>query len=473
MTAALAFSIPNLAKSGLTEDEQAAVQALGQQLAVKYRRNALRAAYYDSEQTVRHLGIAVPPQLQDVHTVLGWPEKSVSDLEERIDLEGFVLPDSDWSDHGLDVVWSQNHLAVESSQAHTSALKFSATFVAVVAGQDGEPEVVVRPLSALATTARWNRHLRRVHDGLTVVSSGPDGVVEFILYTDTAVVTCTRTASGWSTDRREHGLGRAPLAVLPFRPSLERPFGRSRISRPVMSITDRAVRTLLRSEVTAEFFSAPQRYLLGADEDSMKDEEGNPLPGWTALIGRINAINANEDGDVPTIWQAPQQSMQPHLEMLRSDAMAFSGETGVSPSSLGIVHDNPASDAAMKTAYLKLVKTAERAHTTFGMGWVDTMRLSVMVRDGLSEPPPELAQMEARFRRADEPTVGEAADAAVKQVSAVPWLAESEVLLERMGYSRSEITRLMADRRRAEGRRAIDALIGASPAEAPADDQQG
>ena len=57
------------------------------------------------------------------------------------------------------------------------------------------------------------------------------------------------------------------MEPLVYRPSLDRPFGKSRITRAVMSITDSAVREALRTEVSAEFFTTPQKYLLGADEE--------------------------------------------------------------------------------------------------------------------------------------------------------------------------------------------------------------
>ena len=39
--------------------------------------------------------------------------------------------------------------------------------------------------------------------------------------------------------------------------------------------------------------------------------------------------------------------MQPHMDMIRTDVALFSGETGIPVNALGIIHDNPASDAAI------------------------------------------------------------------------------------------------------------------------------
>ena len=449
---------------GLEPAEAAALNALVEQLAAKRDRGALRNRYYDSKQTIQHLGISIPPSMRSVETVVGWPSKAVDSLERRIDLEGFVIPGADWSDFGLDALWSDNRLELEASQAHTSALKLSVSFVAVLAGDParGEPEVVIRPLSALSSTAVWNPVSRRVEVALSVTSESATHIEEFILYTPAAVVTCSKGRNGWTVDRRPHRLGRAPVAVLPFRPSLERPFGSSRISRAVMSITDRAVRTLLRSEVSAEFYSSPQRYVLGASESDFVGADGQAKTGWEVMLGKMLVLDYAEDGTEPKVGQFPQMTMQPHMDMVRADAALFSGETGIPVNSLGIIHDNPASDAAMQTAYLDLVKEAERAHVPFGMGWVDAMRMAVQVRDGLESPPDELRMMRARFRNPATSTRSEAASSLVALASVRPGIAQSDVLLEEYGFDQSQIERIKADERRSQVGSLVSSLRSAA-----------
>jgi hypothetical protein len=55
-----------------------------------------------------------------------------------------------------------------------------------------------------------------------------------------------------------------------------------------------------------------------------------------------------------------------------------------------------------------------------------------------------------------------AADAGAKQLAVVPWLAETEIGLELLGLDEQQITRAMAEKRRAAGRALIEA-IGANP----------
>lgn len=443
---ALPYTIP-----GLTEREAAYLTSLVQRLGSKQIRNTLRSKYYDAKQTVRHLGIAIPPHLQSIETVIGWPAKAVDDLEQRIDFDGFVIPGASWTDFGLDLIWSENHLALEASQAHASALKYAVSFVAVLAGDKaaGEPEVIVRPLSAMSSTAIWDPLRRRVEAALSVTAADGHGVREFILYTDERIITVSRDYSGWLVDARAHNLKRAPVAVLPFKPNLESPYGKSRISRAVMSITDRAVRTLLRMEVSAEFYSAPQRYALGAKESAFTNENGTLRTGWEMTIGKMLVLAGDQDNDkLPQVGQFPQLTMEPHMGMVRSDAAMFSGETGIPVDTLGIIHDQPASAEGVMARYQPLIKTAERAQVPFGIGWVDAAKLAVQVRDGLSEPPDSLRLMQASFRPAHLTTIGEASDAMVKQIAAIPWIGESTVALERLGYTQTEIERMLEDRRR-------------------------
>src|SRR5690606_31264922 len=160
------------------------------------------------------------------------------------------------------------------------------------------------------------------------------------------VIAFRRVGSGWDVRRMLHDLG-MPVEVLPHKPSLSRPFGKSRISRAVMSLTDSGVRTLLRSEVSAEFFSAPQRYALGVDEDTFVGPDGQPIPAWQAIIGRMFAVGKDEDGGIPTVGQFAQQSFEPHFAQIRQLASLVSAEFNMTPRSFGMVQDNPESAEAI------------------------------------------------------------------------------------------------------------------------------
>ena len=451
--------------SDLTQQEKQEATLLVMRMGRFAPMNRERSLWYDAKHAVEHLGIAVPPQLEEVAPVLGWPARAVDDLAERTILDGFVAPDGTWDSSGLDLIWSDNRFPLLAQMVHTSAYKYAVAFVGAVRGGDGEPDVLTPAYSATTSTGRWDPVRGRLSSFVTLTSRNGFGqATGFALFTDEAMIKCTVDEKGrWTVDRRPHHAGRVPVVPFVHNPSVEWEFGTSRITRPVISITQRAIRSLLRMEVSAEFYSSPQRAVLGADESDFVDSAtGQMKTGWEVMIGKLLALKRDEDGELPTVQQFAQATMQPHVDMIRSDAALFSGETGIPVDTLGVIHDNPASAEGVDARYKKLNAAAEKGIKAYEGSWADLMRIAVMIRDDDSRAADSLSQLSANFRRPHEPTVGESSDAMVKQVSAIPWLAESTVTLRRLGYTKAEIDELLADKRKAGASSRIADLVEAA-----------
>lgn len=441
------------------------LQRLINQWASKRARNLLRSTYFDGKNVLRDLGISIPPQLKAVETVLGWPAKAVGTLASRCNFDGFVLPGEQQDPFDLGGLFADNNMDVELPQAIASSLIHATAFLTVTPGDTsaGEPEVLIMARSAKHGTGIWDRRTRSLKAALSVVDIDDRGVpTEFVMYQRDKVSTFRRGNGKWSVEQQVNRTGRVWVEPLTFRPELDRPFGHSRISRAVMSLTDSGVRTILRSEVSAEFFSSPQRYALGAEEGAFAGDAAK----WKAVMGRMLSISRDEEGEVPTVGQFPQQSMEPHLAHLRALAAMFAGETGVPVSSLGIIHDNPSSADAIYAAKEDLVVEANAANRVWGSALRRAATTAVMLRDGLTEAPGELRALQAKWRNPATPSVVSASDAMLKQVQAIPWIAESDVALESMGYDQATIERLVADRRRAQGRVTVAGLRSAAAAPA-------
>lgn len=143
-----------------------------------------------------------------------------------------------------------------------------------------------------------------------------------------------------------------------------------------MNIMESAVRTAKRSEIAAEFYSYPQKYVTGLAEDPAKMDK------WKASMSSLLAFTKDEDGDRPTIGQFSQQSMEPHLNQLRMFASLFAGETGLTLDDLGFPSDNPSSADAIRSQHESLRLTARRAQRTFGTGLLNAGFLAACLRDG-------------------------------------------------------------------------------------------
>lgn len=454
--------------AGLTEYEQDAMNRLFKVWSSKLTRNKLRMKYYRKKNALKDLGISIPPQLKTLETVLGWAAKSVDMLAARTIFDGFVYDEE--IDNGIENILRENKFKLMYKQASVSELVHSCAFITVSKGAPGEPDVLISFYSAENGAAIWDSRLKRIECGFTVVEVDEDtGQPTWInLYTNDAVVECKKDGV-WEANRLRHSQGRPLMEAMVYCPDLDRPMGKSRISRAVMSISDSAVRTALRSEVSAEFFTSPQKYMLGVDDAIFADQTK-----WEAYIGNILAITKDEDGDVPSVGQFSQMSMQPHIDYMRSLAALFAGETNIPISSLGIIHDNPASAEAMRTAETYLIMEAESLNETNG----DALRnIGLLVHaisqnttiDKLSDAEKSI---EPRFRNPSMPSVVSQSDAIIKQASAIPWLADTEVALEELGYNKEQRTRLLSDKRKIMARAALE-QARQTAAEKVANDQEG
>jgi hypothetical protein len=458
------LSIPELPLLTLSDDELALINMLRADLLRDRWALQLRDAYFNGEQLVRDLGISIPPQLRGLHTVIGWPRVGVESLEERLDLEAFRWADgSDSSD--LAEIADANDLFDESSLAHLDALVYGREYLAVGSGDcDGDCPPLISAESPLDMTVMWDARVRMSTAALrecaadTYIESGPEERMLVLYLPDQTVMALPTASGGWEVvDRDMHGLGVVPVVRMANRQRTADRIGRSEITPEVMSITDAACRRLMGMEVAAEFFGAPQRYILGASESAFQDAEGNALDAWQTYIGRMLGLERDENGDIPTVGQFPAHDPSGMTKIIDLYARIMSSQFGLPPHMLGYTTDNPASADAIRSTEAKLVKRSERRIRRFGAAWQDAMRLALWVRDG--EPPEKTRRIETVWRNPATPTVAAQVDATVKLVQAGVLPADSDVTLEMAGFTEGQRQRITADRRRSAGRAGSSALM--------------
>ncbi len=450
---------------GLTSSEQALVERLLKLLKTKHDRNKLRSSYMDGKHMLDNLPPTAPPYLSQLKTVLGWPAKAVEHLARRIRLENFTTPNSDLSAFGLDQILQDNDYYATVAQAQISSLVHSTVFQTVTTGGEGEPEVLIHQVSALEGTGEWDYRLRRLKNFISVQSWGVPTAGQldltrsgaFTLFTDYQVVT---VIDGQVVERATDQIVRLPVTHLPYKPRIDRPVGSSRISRAVMALTDTAVRTLLRSEGTADLYGVPWFVIFGPDESAFSKSS------WQMVTNRINAIPDVVDVDGTRqradVKQFSQGAQTPHVDQLQVIAGLFAGETNIPVSSLGVglTQANPTSAESYIASREDLIAEAEDAQTFWSTPHVNTMQWAWMIANQTSELPQELQKLAPIWRDARHTSRASAADATVKLVSALPWLAESETMLETLGFDHSVTARLKTEQRRARSGALMLDLIG-------------
>lgn len=440
------MTIPELPLTFLSDDELQLLTALRTDLLGSRFRLELLDAYFNGEQIVRDLGISIPPQLQRLHTVIGWPRIGVESLEQRLDLEAFRWADgSDSSD--LEEIAESNDLYDEASLAHLDALTYGREYVAVGSGEEGDPPLITYE-SPLDMTMFWDARLRLATAALR--ESVEDGVRIATLYLQDQTVYAAETTDGWEVfDRDIHNLGMVPVLRMANRQRTADRVGKSEITPEVMAITDAACRRLMGIEVAAEFFGAPQRYILGASESAFQDAEGNPKSAWDTYIGRVLALERDENGEVPTVGAFTAHDPSGQTKIIDLYARIMASQLGVAPHVLGYTSDNPASADAIRYADNTQIKKAERRIRRFSATHRDAMRLALWFRDG--EPPPKERRIETVWRNPATPTLAAQVDAATKLVQAGVLPADSDVVLEMVGLNEDQRRRVSIERRRSAG----------------------
>jgi hypothetical protein len=435
-------------------------------------RNAVKEAYYEGRQRVKNLGVTLPPALANVDTVVGWPATTVDVLEERLDWQGWTSASGDV--FGLDKVYRENDLDVESSLGHTDALLTGVGFVMVGKGDVGEPEVLVTVESPNRVTGEWDRRLRRLSSALSVDDTRADGwdgveVTAVTLFLPEGDYVYRRSMKGmfWNLDEEAsnfHGRGRVSVVMVPNRPRGSRYGGRSEITPAIRSYTDSAVRTMLGMDVHREFYQAPQRYLLGAEEHMFKKGDGSVATGWETVMGRMLAVPRDEDGELPEIGQFTSSDPSPYLEQVRGLAQMVSAEGAIPPNYLGFSTDNPPSADAIRALEARLIKRAERRAAMFGRAWREVAALALLVRDGAL--PENFSDLSAKWGDPATPTRSAAADEVTKYVGAGVLPADSQVTRDRMGLGPQEQAILVSEQRKARVAQVVAALAAPTPSPA-------
>ena len=336
-------------------------------LAQKRTRVLMRYRYYEMKNAVRDFGLVTPPAFRAFNETLGWCGKAVDALADRLAFREFR--DDNFELNGI---YQMNNADVLFDSAVLSAMIASCSFIYISPDENGFPRLQV--IDGGNATGVLDPITGLLLEGYAVLQRSDTGAPVLEAYFIPGRTEYHQKGRG--TIRTDKNDAPYPLLVpIIYRPDAARPFGHSRISRACMGIVQGALRTLKRSEISAEFYSFPQKYVLGLSADA------DPLDTWRATLSSMLQFTKDEDGDKPTVGQFTQQSMSPYTEQLRTFAALFAGETGLTLDDLGFVTDNPSSAEAIKASHENLRLAARKAQRTFGSGFLNAGYLAACVRD--------------------------------------------------------------------------------------------
>lgn len=453
---------------GLSDDEEDALNRNLRRLIHTRPANTKRSQLYDCKHAPRQRSAVVPDMYYRLGIMLGWSAKAVDGLTRRTQIEGFTWADGDLNALGYREFARDNFLLSEVTQALTDSALHGVSFLINTRGQDEEPTSLLHARDALSTTGTWNHRVRRLTDGMSVSRWSDDDDCRpdvFTLYLDGMTITAERDGSGWHVDHSEHGWG-VPIEPLVYRPRPSRRYGQSRLTRAVMGLHLQAVRELIRLEGHMDVYSYPEFWLLGGSMADFKNADGTQKALWQVMLGRIKGLEDNpkkpDDLARPDVKQFPAASPEPHVKTLDLLSRAFARESSLPDSAVALEGlSNPTSADAYDASQYELIAEAEGAMSDWSTPLNRSVARGLAIQDGRDVVPDEWLGIEPVWLGAKFESKAAKADAGMKQLSAIPWLAETEVGLELLGLSRQQIDRAMAERQLSMGRDQLSQIIAA------------
>ncbi|HJA90841.1 MAG TPA: hypothetical protein H9948_08640 [Candidatus Jeotgalibaca merdavium] len=387
----------------------------------------LRYNEYDMKRKDNSIGITIPPQIRKRYqSVLGWAAKGVDSLADRLVFREFANDNFEVTE-----IFDQNNPDIFFDSVVLSAMIASCAFVYISKGDANEVRLQV--IEANNATGVIDPITGLLTEGYAVLGRDDEGKpnveAHFLPF---------RTDIYYGKDLRdsiESDVAHPLLVPVVHRADAVRPFGRSRITRSGMYYQSYAKRTLERADVTAEFYSFPQKYVVGTDPDS------EPLDSWKATISTMLEFTKGEGGNNPQVGQFTTPSMTPFTEQLKTAAAGFAGETGLTLDDLGFVSDNPSSVEAIKASHENLRLAGRKAQRSLGAGLLNVAYLAACLRDDQSYLRSQFSLTIPKWEplfEADVSSLGMLGDGAFKLNNVVPGYITAETIRDITGISGGE-----------------------------------
>lgn len=441
----------------LPDDERSLISRLIN--AHEFERPQLRAL--NAEYEMRSPRAYMHPEIQAElgerikQVIIAWPQLVIDSLEERLDVEGFGLPDDD-ADDELWRVWQANDCDEQSQMATVDALTMRRSYIAVGTNEDDADTPLITFESPLEVFADIDPRTRAVRSAIRLYGygfgygfQGLDGqlgsqaLVSGRIERYATVYEPNRTSfydltGDWKLlDRDEHNLGVVPIVPMVNRSRLADWRGRSELD-PILPLAHAANKLATDMMVAAEFIAVPLRGIFGVGPADFEDEQGQKISPMQALMGRLLVIS--DDEKVAREFEFASAQLSNFHSSIDQLARLVASLSGLPPHFLGLATDNPPSADAIRSAEIRLVKRAERKQRAFGGSYEKAMRL---VRRLQGDDDPKWRQLETKWRDASTPTIAQTADAAVKKYTAgITTLRQTRLDLQ---YTEAQIDRMEAE----------------------------
>lgn len=396
--------------------------------------------YYNAENTFRDFGISVPKKMVNNKPGIGWASRAVSTLSDRVVFDGFAN-----DTFGINEMFDQINAKRVLNKAKTDAHIAGCSFVAVSQSSNG---VALIPFTANEATGVIDENTGLLSLGLAVLSwQAPDALGASVVSEpkDYAIFTPEYTAiykNKKLDSTTKNPTNRTQLHALTHGSTASQPLGRSRITKTVRRIIQEVARVKRRYEIAGEFYSTPQRYILGTEQDFTPEQKSR----LDSTIGKAWVFSKDDEGDKPEVGQLAQMSINQFEENKKGLARDFCAETALTLRNLGYETSNPTSAESLSAMSDDLLLEARASQDEMGE---QIKQIAITLRLTLNKSnqiPEDLENIKAAWRPIFQVDVGAAGDAVYKLIQAMPELAGSVQVYQMLGMGVREAESLKAIR---------------------------
>ncbi len=406
----IAFTEDDVILPPLSDEEGEWVMRLGRRLQATQSGDQLMDSYYQGEQRLMQLGLAVPPELRRFTTIVNWPALVVDAIEERCDVKSFLRGGGDMADSELREGWDANNLDSEFPLTFVDHLVYGRGFLSV-GTNDEDPDnpiiAVESPMEMAVDICPRTRRVKAAYKLYGASQEHPTPHLATLLLPD-ATIWLEQEHGQWQVvDRDDHMLGRVPVVPFINRRRSGRWEGTSEIINAI-SLTDAAARSLTNLQLAGETHSVPHRYFLGAAKSDFVDETGAPIPVWESYFSAIFA-SGNKDAKV---GQFAASDLSNFHSTVNHYAQLLAGLYGLPMRYMGQNTANPPSADGIRADEARLIKRAERKMSAAGDQLGRTMALWLRFKHGVW--PESGDRIKVEWYDAATPTYASKADAIMK-----------------------------------------------------------
>lgn len=425
--------------------------------------NEKRLRYYLDKVSPKNLGESLPARFRRISVNIGWAEIAVDHIAARSILMGVNAPEG--IDDAVQTIVEQNDLTMRYSMALPMDLVHGTGFWTVSPGREDEPEVVVNFHDAESAFAVWDYRKGRVkygaviEDWTTVEDEMRPSCI--VLHTDKDITEVTYVNGKWVAETRKHQVGRCLMESMSYRASTKRPFGKSRVSPTVMSLTDDMQRAIVNLALHDEIHANPLKFLLGISPKQY-DEMMLEKMRWyhTSLL----LAEATPSGTKPEAGMINASSPEGHIAYVNKLAARAAAATGLPVSAFGVVDNGYQSSEALRANSDDAIIEAEAINRDNGRALKRVMQLALAVMESTTFADissGDGGKISVRFADPAMTTDSAISDAMAKQSGFLgDGFASSDVCLEKLGYTEDEIRRIKANQQSAQTRAAMNAIFG-------------